>query len=98
MTQEITTSTQVKVYVGNLNYDTTAETLKKEFAKFGEIAEIAIIPTKNYGFVKFNSTEEAENAVKELNGKKIDGRFIKVEISRPKAEKTNYRRNFRRTR
>ncbi|MCK9225631.1 MAG: RNA-binding protein [Candidatus Muirbacterium halophilum] len=86
----------VKVYIGNLSYDTSVETLRSEFIIFGSLVELAKIPTKNYGFVKFSSMEEAESAVKELNGKKVDGRNIKVEISKPAQDKSQGRRNFTR--
>lgn len=82
----------MRLYVGNLNYATTEEDLRKLCGEFGEVAEVDIISdretgrSKGFGFVDFPSDEQAEAAVEALNGKEIDGRTLKVNKARPRRE------------
>lgn len=81
-----------KLYVGNLNYDTSEEELQKAFAEFGTVDSATIITdrqtgrSKGFGFVEMSSEEEAEKAIEGLNGKEFGGRTIKVNEARPKRE------------
>jgi len=78
-----------KLYVGNLPFSVTNEELKKIFSKFGEIEEANVISdkysgrSKGFGFVTFSKDEDADKAIKEMNGKEIDGREVKVNEARP---------------
>ncbi|PLX18072.1 MAG: RNA-binding protein [Candidatus Muiribacterium halophilum] len=90
-----------KVYVGNLDYETTSNDLKDLFSKYGELVEVAKIPEKNYGFVKFSNQEKAVEAIKDLNNTKLNGRYIIVEKSDRSMgghnkQKKRYQRNNRR--
>jgi RNA recognition motif-containing protein len=82
-----------KLYVGNLSYTTTEEGLRAAFAKAGTVVSVELIKdrdtgrTKGFAFVTMNNQEEAENAIKLLNGKSLDSREIKVNIARPREEK-----------
>ena len=82
-----------KLYVGNLSYDTTEESLRRAFAQAGTVVSVDIIKdrdtgrTKGFAFVTMNNQEEAENAIKLWNGKSLDNREIKVNIARPREEK-----------
>ncbi|KAG0169648.1 hypothetical protein DFQ28_005903 [Apophysomyces sp. BC1034] len=77
-----------KVFVGNLSFQTTEEGLTKCFEDSGKVLGADIIKrgrrSIGYGFVSFATAEEAENALKELDKKELDGREINVEIARPK--------------
>ncbi len=82
----------MKLYVGNLNYDTTEDTLIAEFTAFGDVEE-AFIPTdrdtgrpRGFAFVTMGNPEEAQAAMAELNGKEIDGRAIVINEARPKRQ------------
>ncbi|MBC8043029.1 MAG: RNA-binding protein [Rhizobacter sp.] len=76
-----------KLYVGNLNYSTTQETLRNAFAPYGEVVSVKIIEGKGFGFVEF-ANETAANAAKDaLNNTNIDGRSIKVNEARPQEKK-----------
>ncbi len=74
----------MNIYIGNLSYGTTEETLKTLFAKFGEIASVKVIKDRfsgrprGFGFVEMPSNSEADQAIKALNGNRIDGNNIKV--------------------
>lgn len=73
----------IEIYVGNLSYDVTDEVLNKEFAAFGKVNSARIVinryngKSKGFGFVQMPNRDEAEAAVKALEGKEIMGRKIK---------------------
>ncbi len=83
----------VTLYVGNLSYKTTEESIQQLFSKFGEVQSVKFITDRQtgkfrgFGFVEMES-EEAENAVKELNGSEFDGRSIKVHEAKERTERT----------
>ncbi|KAL1925088.1 uncharacterized protein VTP21DRAFT_4742 [Calcarisporiella thermophila] len=79
-----------KVFVGNLSFQTTEEELAKFFSSAGKVLQATVISrgsrSLGYGFVAFDTYEEAEKAVNDLNKKELDSREINVEIARPKPE------------
>ncbi|CEG70287.1 hypothetical protein RMATCC62417_06216 [Rhizopus microsporus] len=79
-----------RVFVGNLSFKTTKESLTAFAEKSGKILETIIIKRHRrhlgYGFVTFEKEEEAKRAAKDLNKKELDGREINVEVARPKSE------------
>jgi len=79
-----------KVFVGNLSFKTTADELKAAFETVGKVANANIITrgsrSLGYGFVDFNSEEDANKAVTEMNKRKVDDREINVEIAKPRDE------------
>ena len=74
----------MNIYVGNLNYETTKQTLQDLFVSFGEVVSVNIITdrdsgrSKGFGFVEMGSKEEGMKAISQLNGQEINGRAIKV--------------------
>ena len=70
-----------KLYVGNLSWGTTEDSLKELFSKFGQVSSASIITDKQsgrsrgFGFVEMENADEAMHA---LNGKEFQGRSIKV--------------------
>jgi RNA recognition motif-containing protein len=83
-------SKPTKVFVGNLAFSTTEQTLAKEFESAGKVTSANIITrgprSLGYGFVEMESEEAAQNAVRLLNKKEIDGRQINVEVAKPREE------------
>jgi len=81
---------RTKVFVGNLSFKTTEGDLTKEFEVAGKVAAASIITrgsrSLGYGFVEFDSEEEAKKSVELLNKKQIDSREINVEVARPRDE------------
>jgi cold-inducible RNA-binding protein len=79
----------MKLFVGNIPYTVTEESLKELFKELTTIESIKLITdrdtgrSKGFGFVELTSDEEAESAIKELNGKEIDGRKIIVSEAKP---------------
>jgi len=81
---------KTKVFVGNLSFKTQEAELAREFGVAGNVTSANIITrgprSLGYGFVEFDSEEEAKKAVTLLNKKEIDGRPINVEIAKPREE------------
>ena len=77
-----------RLYVGNLSYGTTKETLEKIFGAHGEIVAVNIITDrqtgrpKGFAFVEMSTPEEADAAKTALNGSDLDGRTINVDNAR----------------
>lgn len=79
-----------KIYVGNLNYNTTEEGLREGFSGFGEVESVVIIKDKfngksrGYGFVEFSTEEGALKAIEKMNGVEFEGRKIRVNTAQEK--------------
>lgn len=86
----------VQIYVGNLPYVITEESLKGVFEPYGAVDSAKIIKdqdtgrSKGFGFVEMSSQEEADNAIEKLNDSVVEGRKIKVSIARPRERRNNY--------
>jgi RNA recognition motif-containing protein len=85
-----------KIYVGNLPYSIDDASLRQNFSEFGGVQSAKVMMdrdtgrSKGFGFVEMSSPEEAEAAIKGLNGMSVGGRSIVVNISRPKEPGTGY--------
>jgi len=79
-----------KLYVGNLDYGVTNDSLGGHFAQAGKVVEATVIMdrysgrSKGFGFVEMGSDEDAKKAIEKLNGKDFQGRNIVVNEARPK--------------
>ena len=80
----------MNIYVGNLSFQMTDQDLKDEFEKFGKVDRAVIVMdkatrrSKGFGFVEMPNAEEAETAIKRLDGSSVKGRNLKVNEARPK--------------
>ena len=83
---------QNKLFVGNVAYATTIETLVELFSQYGEVVESYKPQDKGFAFITFKTNEEAAAAMEALNGKEVDGREIFVNVARPREERP--RRDF----
>lgn len=78
-----------KLYVGGLSYNTTQDNLQNEFSKAGAVTSATVIMdkmtgrSKGFGFVEFESDEDATKAIEMFNGKMLDGRSLTVNEARP---------------
>lgn len=92
-----------KIFVGKLSYDTTEKTLTELFAQYGEVASVAIIidrstnQSKGFGFVEMNDLKAAQTAIKELDGKQVDGRAIVVNAAKEREDKPRTHAGLRRS-
>lgn len=90
-----------KLYVGNLNYNTTEDSLREHFLQFGEVVSVNVIKdratgqSKGFGFVEMADEAAADNAISSLNGKELEGRKIRVNVAedRPRRPRDNYNNN-----
>jgi RNA recognition motif-containing protein len=80
-----------RLFVGNIPYATTEPELQQMFAATGgSVKNVRIITdfdtrrSKGYGFVEMGTSEEAEKAIRELNGKNLGGRALVVSEARPR--------------
>jgi RNA recognition motif-containing protein len=88
-----------KLFVRSLSYNSTEASLEELFAAIGKVVSAKIIMdrdtnrSKGFGFVEMESDEDAARAIKELDGKELDGRAIAVSEARPR-EDNRERRSF----
>jgi len=81
-----------KIFVGNLSYDTSEESLKEMFSEAGTVESAVVITdkmsgrSKGFGFIEMSSDEEADKAIETLNSKELDARSLTVNEARPKRE------------
>jgi len=81
-----------KLFVGSLSFNVDDKQLKELFASVGEVISASVISdrysgqSKGFGFVEM-SDDDAKEAIKQLNGKELDGRAIVVNVARPKEDK-----------
>jgi RNA recognition motif-containing protein len=91
----------VKLYVGKLSFDTTNDSLQARFAEFGTVVSAQVITdrdtnqSKGFGFVEMETQEEAQAAIKALDGKEFEGRTIVVNVARPREDRPQGNNNFR---
>jgi RNA recognition motif-containing protein len=84
----------LKLYVGNLSYDTTEEDLRALFSGAGTVTSVTLIKdrdtrrSKGFAFVEMSTQSEAEEAIKTFNGANLGNREIKVNIARPREERS----------
>ena len=82
-----------KLYVGNLSFDTDENDLQKLFAEHGAVSNVDLIMdqmsgrSRGFAFVTMDSKEEAEAAMRALDGTNVDGRDLKVNEARPREER-----------
>jgi RNA recognition motif-containing protein len=81
------------LYVGNLSYDTTEDTLRTLFAEYGPIESANLITdrytgrSRGFAFVEMSTEQAAQEAMSGLNGKQVDEREIKVDAAKPKPKR-----------
>lgn len=80
-----------KLFVGGISFSTTSEGLGEFFGQSGTVLSANVITdqfsgqSRGFGFVEMATSEDAEKAVAQLNGRELDGRTLRVEVSKPKA-------------
>ena len=76
-----------KLYVGNINYRTSAEMLESIFSEFGTVESVSMVNDKytgkfrGFSFVKMGSEVEAKAAMDNINSHEVDGRQLKVSLA-----------------
>ena len=83
----------MKMYVGNLSFDTSEGDLRQKFEEFGDVASVNIITdretgrSKGFAFVEMTSNASAETAMNAMNGGDFNGRKLTVNEARPRTER-----------
>ncbi len=79
----------MNIYVGNLSYDVTDETIQGTFESCGEVTSAKVIKDKytgqsrGFAFVEMPDQTQAQTAIRSLNGKELQGKDMKVSEARP---------------
>jgi cold-inducible RNA-binding protein len=79
-----------KLYVGNLPYSATEQSLREAFSASGTVDSVSVITdrdtgqSKGFAFIEMSTDQEAQAATEAMNGKTLDGRQIKVNEAKPK--------------
>jgi len=74
----------MKIYVGNLSFNTEEPQLEQLFSPLGDVASVRLVRdhetgrSRGFGFVEMSSSIEASKAIQELNGRDVGGRQINV--------------------
>ena len=82
----------MKIYVGNLSFDTTEDQLRGVFEEHGEVESCALITdretgrSKGFAFIEMPNADQAKSAMDALNGSDLDSRSLTVNEARPKTD------------
>ena len=80
----------MKLYVGNLSFETSSDDLQKLFAQAGTVESVNLIEdretgrSRGFGFIEMSSKEEGTAAISQFNGKDLNGRDLTVNEARPR--------------
>ena len=83
-----------KLFIGGLSFSTPTDRLRELFNGIEGVESVRIVTdrdtgqSRGFGFVEVGTVEAANNAVAKLNGVQLDGRTIRVEISKPSAPRS----------
>jgi cold-inducible RNA-binding protein len=85
----------MKLYVGNLSFQTSSEDLQQLFAQAGSVESATVVEdrdtgrSRGFGFVEMASKEEGEKAIQQFNGSDLNGRNLTVNEARPREDRGN---------
>lgn len=85
----------MNMYISNLSFHTNDEDLRNLFMQYGNVSSAKVITdretgrSRGFGFVEMESTQEANEAIKNLNNKEIEGRPISVTVAKERESKSS---------
>ena len=88
----------MKLYVGNLAFETSGDNLRQHFAQAGTVETATVVEdrdtgrSRGFGFVEMSSKEEGEAAIAQFNGNDLDGRNLTVNVAKPRESRDGGRR------
>lgn len=80
----------IKLYVGNLSFDTSSNELQTMFAQAGTVESVSVIEdretgrSRGFGFVEMSTSEEGAAAIQKFNGQEVGGRALRVNAAKPR--------------
>ena len=83
----------MRIYVGNLSFDTSDQSLEGLFSNYGEVEEVAVITDRETGrprgfaFVTMKDEESGRKAIEATNGQEFEGRTLNVNEARPREQR-----------
>ena len=83
----------MKLYVGNLAFQTSSDDLKQLFAKAGTVESASVVEdretgrSRGFGFVEMSTKEEGAAAIQQFNGQEVSGRALNVNEAKPREER-----------
>ena len=83
----------MNIYVGNLPFELTDESLEAAFTEYGEVSSARVIidrfsgRSRGFGFVEMSNDDEGKAAIEDLNGKDFQGRTLTVNEARPRVDR-----------
>jgi RNA recognition motif-containing protein len=88
----------MKLYVGNLAFETSGENLRQHFAQAGTVETSTVVEdrdtgrSRGFGFVEMATKEEGEAAIAQFNGNDFNGRSLTVSVAKPREDRNGGRR------
>lgn len=85
-----------RIYVGNLNYQTTEDSLRDLFSQHGTVQSVAVITDREtgrprgFGFVEMADEGQGREAIEALHGQQFEGRTLTVNEARPREQRSNW--------
>ncbi|AGH95357.1 RNA recognition motif domain-containing protein [Pseudobdellovibrio exovorus] len=89
-----------KLYVGNLPYSATDESLTEKFSECGTVSSVKVIIDRNsgrskgFGFVEMSNDSEADTIISRFNGTDVDGRAINISEAKPMVPRNDSGRSY----
>jgi len=83
----------MKLYVGNLSFQTSSEDLQELFSQAGTVESASVVEdretgrSRGFGFVEMATKEEGEAAIAQFNGKEVNGRALNVNEAKPREDR-----------
>ena len=88
----------MKLYVGNLSFQTSSDDLQQLFAQAGTVESASVVEdretgrSRGFGFVEMATKEEGEAAIAQFNGNDFNGRNLTVNVAKPRESRDGGRR------